>query len=85
MSKDSEKVSVIAKFAGVVVPILFIIASLILNTAYREALFLMGLNEIDTMQANGSGFLNFLENIFSLLANPIIVVIVLVVELVVVK
>lgn len=85
MSKDSENGSVIVKFAGVVVPVVLIIASLILNTAYREALFLMGLNEIDTMQANGSGFLNFLENIFSLLANPIIVVIVLVVELVVVK
>lgn len=65
------------KFAGILIPTLFIIASLILNTAYRESLFLMGLNQIENMQATGSGFLNFIENIFSLIGNPITVVAVL--------
>lgn len=77
--------SPIFRFGGIILPIIFIIASLILNTAYREALFLMGLNQINTMQSNGSGFLNFLENIFSLIGNPITVVAILVLELLLVK
>jgi hypothetical protein len=44
MGKVADNLSLIAKFAGIVLPILFIITSLIINTAYREALFLLGLN-----------------------------------------
>ena len=45
----------------------------------------MGVNEIYTMQSHASGFLNFVENVFSLLGNTIIVAILLVLYLVFVK
>lgn len=85
MSKVADNLSLMAKFAGIVLPILFIITSLIINTAYREGLFLLGLNEIHNMQSRQSSFLNVVENIFSLLGNPIIVVVVLAIELFIVK
>lgn len=85
MSKEAEQIGIVAKLVGVVLSTLFIVTALIINTAYRESLFLMGLNQIHTMQGNASSFLNFVENIFSLLGNPITIVLVLAIELFYVK
>ena len=66
------------RLAGLIIPTVFIIISLLLNTAYRKSLFLMGVGEVDKMQRNGSSFLDVVENIFSFFGNPIMVVLFLV-------
>ena len=73
------------KMAGLIVPILFILIAIVLNVAYRQALYYEGVDIIYNMQSHKSGFLNFIENIFSLFGNTISVTILLVIYVVLVK
>ena len=58
---------------GLILPSIFLIIAMIMNSQMREGLFLLGINIISDMQTNqGSGVI-FIENIFSLLGNPIII------------
>lgn len=65
------------KAFGVLIPVIMIITAIILNTAFRESLFLLGVNRVYDMQSSPSSALKVIENIFSLLGNPIIIVSVL--------
>jgi len=44
-----------------------------MNSQMREGLFLLGLNLISDMQTNQSDGVKFIENMFSMLGNPIII------------
>jgi membrane-associated phospholipid phosphatase len=45
----------------------------VLNLYLREGLFFYGVNLIFNMQENSGGALNFIENVFSMLGNPIVI------------
>ncbi len=44
-----------------------------MNSQMREGLFLLGINLISDMQTNQGSGVKFIENLFSLLGNPIII------------
>lgn len=48
------------KYTGLIAPVVFIVAGIILNVAYRAPLYYMGVNEIYRMQQNANGFYNFI-------------------------
>jgi len=77
MIKANTQISPMLKVFGVLIPVIIIVAAIILNTAFRESLFLLGVNRVYDMQSNSSTALRFIENLFSLLGNPIIIVSVL--------
>ena len=70
--KTARKEDIVNLIAIIVSSILFIIAT-VLNYYMREGLFHLGVNIIYRMQDVSGGLLNFIENIFSMLGNPIII------------
>jgi membrane-associated phospholipid phosphatase len=58
---------------GLAVPAVIFIIATILNFYMREGLFLLGVNLIYDMQDNSGPLLNFIENLFSMLGNPIVI------------
>ena len=85
MIKATRYISPFFKVLGVLIPVVMVVVAVILNTAFRESLFLLGVNRVYGMQSNSSSALKFIENIFSLLGNPIIIVSVLAIEFLFVK
>jgi hypothetical protein len=85
MIKATNNISPVFKIAGVLVPVIMVVTGVILNTAFRESLFVMGVNRVYDMQSNSSGVLKFIENLFSMLGNPIVIVSVLAIEFLFVK
>jgi membrane-associated phospholipid phosphatase len=70
--KTARKEDIVNLIALIVSSILFILAT-VLNYYMREGLYLLGMNMIYKMQDVSGGLLNFIENIFSMLGNPIVI------------
>lgn len=64
-------------YFGLVLPSLIFIIATILSAYLREGLFLSGLNNVHNMQQNSGPILNFIENIFSMLGNPITIYVII--------
>lgn len=58
---------------GLMLPSIFLLIAMIMNSQMREGLFLLGINLISDMQTNQSDGVKFIENLFSLFGNPIII------------
>ncbi len=58
---------------GLILPSIFIIIAMFMNSQMREGLFLLGLNLISDMQTNQGEGVKIIENLFSMLGNPIII------------
>lgn len=78
MKQTNNHISHNLKLLGVIVPIFCLIGAFALNIAYRESLFLMGVNKIYWMHSYATSALITFQNLLSMLANPIIIVIILV-------
>lgn len=70
-----------AGLIGLIVPSIAFVIAVILNYYLREGLFLLGVNLIFTMQEGSGAFFDFIENIFSMLGNPIIIYTIIVLQL----
>lgn len=70
---------------GLAVPAIIFILATILNYYMREGLFLLGINLIFGMQEHSGSLLNFIENIFSMLGNPITIYAIIAVQYLYVK
>lgn len=69
--------ALLLNYIGLLLPALIFVIASILPAFLREGLFLYGLNSIFSMQQNSSPFLDFLQNIFSMLGNPITIYVVI--------
>ena len=78
MKQNNSHIPQNLKLLGTIVPVLCIVAAFALNIAYRESLFLMGVNKIYWMHSYATSALITFQNLFSTLAHPIIIVIILV-------
>jgi hypothetical protein len=74
MKFENSELSGALKIIGVVVPLLAIVIALVLNSNFRESLFIMGVNFVyDYQQSTDISVLIVIQNILSLFGNPILV------------
>lgn len=69
--------ALLINYIGLLLPSLIFIIASIISAYLREGLFLYGLNSIYSMQQNSGPILNFIENIFSMLGNPITIYVII--------